>query len=56
MSIMIYLQWTLRSYVQVKTQLTSAERLLLYSKLPTEAPFKTERDLKITAGVYSSGE
>jgi ABC-type multidrug transport system fused ATPase/permease subunit len=50
MSIMIYLQWTLRSVVQVKTQLTSAERLLLYSKLPTEAPFKTERDLKITAG------
>jgi ABC-type multidrug transport system fused ATPase/permease subunit len=50
MSIMIFLQLTLKSYVMVKTQLTSAERLLLYSKLPTEAPLKTERDLKITAG------
>jgi ABC-type multidrug transport system fused ATPase/permease subunit len=50
MSIKIYLQWNLKNYVIVKTLLTSAKRLLLYSKLPTEAPFKTQRDLNITAG------
>jgi ATP-binding cassette subfamily C (CFTR/MRP) protein 1 len=37
-------------YVTVKSLLTSAERLLLYSKLPTEAPLKTEMELNISAG------
>lgn len=50
LSIVLSLNWTLKQYVMVKNQLTSAERLLNYSKLDSEAPLSTKHDLVVSAG------
>jgi ATP-binding cassette subfamily C (CFTR/MRP) protein 1 len=50
MTIVQNLFCVLKLYVSLKCKMTSAERLLLYAKLPTEAAFRTEHDFRITAG------
>mmetsp|Transcript_25484 Transcript_25484/g.44388 ORF Transcript_25484/g.44388 Transcript_25484/m.44388 type:complete len:446 (+) Transcript_25484:2348-3685(+) len=42
--------WCVKQYVNVKNQLTSAERAMNYSKLPTEAELSNNRDLQVTHG------
>lgn len=50
MTIILNLNWALKQYVMVKSQLTSAERLLNYDRLPTEAALTTDKDIVMTEG------
>lgn len=50
LTVSLYLAWAVQQFVQVKSFMSSAERLITYSKLKPEAPLETEGKLKVTNG------
>jgi ATP-binding cassette subfamily C (CFTR/MRP) protein 4 len=50
LTLSLYLQWAMQQFVTVKSLMACAERLIQYSKLPSEAPLETELKLEVTQG------
>ena len=43
MSLTGYFQWAIRQSAESENQMTSVERVIEYSKLPSEAPLESEK-------------
>jgi len=49
-TVILTLNWNLKQFVTVKNLMTSAERVLNYTKLPTEAALTNDNDITVTQG------